>query len=138
MQERRRGKSSSNRRGESRHALCEDRSVNVTIQRGEGRSPSQIPAELIDISRTGVKLAAPSCPAIDDALVLKLQFPSVDLDLSVEAKVCWAQPAEQESWRLGCTLTPKLPADVLTRLAVGGYIQRRRNTRHSLDVPGRV
>ena len=119
---------------EARFPVLEGKSIKVTIEH-RGDSPSQeIDAELIDISHGGIKLTVPSCPAVQEAIVLKLVVPEVELDLSIDAKVGWTRPAPGDAWYLGCTLNPELPDHILTSLTVKGHLQRRRDPRQPLDL----
>jgi hypothetical protein len=71
---------------------------------------------------------------MQEAVVLRIILPAIDLDLRVDAKVCWSRPGPGETWYLGCALKPVLPDHVLTDLATNGFLQRRRDPRHPIDV----
>jgi hypothetical protein len=114
------------------------RTVHVTIKRSEDPSSGEVQAELRDISRCGVKLMAPSSPAIDENVVIWLRQPSIDLSLRLEGKVCWVRHSGRDMCQVGCVLSNELPEEVLTKLAVNGYVQRRQHARHAVDIPGSV
>jgi hypothetical protein len=114
--------------------LLEGRSIKVTIERNNNGPPEQIDAELVDISPGGVKLSVSTCPGMQEAVVLKFAAPELDLDLTVDAQVCWARPASDDDWHLGCALNPRLPERLITDLAMNGYVQRRRDPRLPIDL----
>jgi hypothetical protein len=120
---------------EARYPLLEGRVIKATVERQGGLPPEEIDAELVDVSMGGVKLLVSKCPAMQEAVVLKMVAPEIELDLSVNAEVCWTRPAPGDAWYLGCTLNPKLPEQLLTDLAVKGYVQRRRDPRIPIDLP---
>lgn len=120
---------------EARYPLLEGRAIKVTVERSGGMPPQEIDAELVDVSLGGVKLRVPACPGMQEAVVLRMAAPEIELDLSVDAEVCWTRPAPDDAWYLGCVLNPKLPEKLLTDLAVNGYVQRRRDPRMPIDLP---
>lgn len=123
---------------EPRCCILEDGMVGVRVERVRGSAPGMIDAELIDISRSGVKLRVASCPALGEEVVLRLEVPSADLDLALSAKVQWTRAVADETWRIGCALASELPEHILSRLAVNGYIQRRQDERHATDIGGKA
>jgi hypothetical protein len=119
---------------EIRFPVQKGKSIKVTIERRDGPPLQEIEGEVIDISRAGVKLSVSSCPGMQEAVVLNVLVPEIDLELSIDATVCWSRPGPGETWYLGCVLHPPLPDKVLTDLAIQGYLQRRRDPRHSIDL----
>jgi c-di-GMP-binding flagellar brake protein YcgR len=119
---------------EARFPVVEGKTIRVKIERRGDASAKEFDAELIDISHGGVKLSAASCPAIREAVLLRLVLPEIDLDLQVDARVCWSRPGPGELWYLGCALQPSLPDRVLTDLAINGFLQRRRDPRRQVDL----
>jgi hypothetical protein len=119
---------------EARFPVVEGKTIRVTLERSGDPSSEELDALLLDISNGGVKLSVTSCPAIDEAVVLRIMLPDIDLDLRVDAKVCWSRPGNGEMWYLGCALMPALPDHVLTELAINGFLQRRRDPRRPVDL----
>ncbi|MBM4090685.1 MAG: PilZ domain-containing protein, partial [Planctomycetes bacterium] len=121
------------RRGNVRHRVASGRNVKVTIESRCDESPSAIEAELIDVSRSGIRLVAPASPAIHATVTLRFQIPGDTTNLVVDATVCWTRPVGKNSWSLGCTISSPLPSDMLSLLAVNGYVQRRSCPRQRVD-----
>ena len=120
---------------DARFPVLEGQKIWVTIER-DGSSPEKIDANLEDISRKGMKLRVAAFPSLKEAIVLKVVVPELGVDLSIDAQVCWTRPAPDDAWYLGCSLHPDLPEKLLTDLAVKGYLQRRREPRQPVDLPG--
>ncbi len=120
---------------DARFPLLEGRTIRVTVERQGSLPPEEIDAELVDVSLGGMKLLVSKSPAMQEAVVLKMVAPEIELDLSVDAQVCWTRPAPGGASYLGCTLNPKLPEQLLADLAVKGYVQRRRDPRMPIDLP---
>jgi hypothetical protein len=119
---------------ETRFPVQEGKSIKVTIERRDGPPMQEIEGEVVDISHAGIKLSVSSCPGMQEAVVLNVLVPEIDLELSIDAQVCWSRPGPGETWYVGCTLHPQLPDNVLTDLAVQGYLQRRRDARHPTEL----
>ena len=123
---------------DARFPVVEGKTIRVTIERCGDLSPEELNAALLDISSGGVKLSVTACPAMHEAVVLRIVLPEIDLDLRVDAKVCWSRPGPGETWYLGCALLPTLPVRVLTDLAINGFLQRRRDPRRPIDVSAQM
>jgi hypothetical protein len=123
---------------EARFPVLVGQSIAVTVERSDDVEPQLIDGELIDVSRSGLKLSMSDAPAVREAVVVRLSVPEIDLDLRIDAKVCWSQPAPRDRWYMGCALNPKLPEQVLTKLAIAGYLQRRQDERHAIDLAVRM
>jgi hypothetical protein len=123
---------------DARFPVVEGKTIRVTIERCGDLSTEELGAQLLDISSGGVKLSVMSCPEMHEAVVLKIVLPEIDLHLRVDAKVCWSRPGPGETWYLGCALQPTLPNQVLTDLAINGFLQRRRDPRRPVDVSAQM
>jgi hypothetical protein len=123
---------------ETRFPVVDGKSIRVTIKRCGDMSAEELDAQLLDISTGGVKLTVTSCPAVQEAVVLRIVLPEINLDLRVDARTCWSRPGTGETWYLGCALKPKLPDQVLTDLAINGFLQRRRDPRRPTDLSAQM
>lgn len=118
---------------EARFPVLQGRRIGVTIVR-DTSPPEKVEAELVDVSRKGMKLLVADCPSMEEAVVLNLSVPEINLDLDIDAQICWTRSAPNDAWYLGCVLNPELPDKLLTDLAVQGYLQRRRDPRYPIDL----
>lgn len=124
---------------EERSRTMSPQGFELTLERRvEDRFASQ-PARMLDLSRGGAKLAVTSPLGVGEAIRLHMQMIDLDLDATVAGKVCWTTPAEDGPWWAGCVFTPRLPGNVLAKLAGAGHIERRQHERHplSLDLEAR-
>jgi len=113
---------------ERRYTVLSDCAANVTIE-GADNGENAVSAKLVDLSRTGAELSVATCPAIDDAARLLISVAELQIDLAVAIEVCWAEPGDDDSWRLGCKFEPELSGDVVEQLAAGGILDRRASPR---------
>lgn len=113
---------------ERRYSVLPDYVANVTIE-GADNDANAVSAKLVDLSRTGAELSVATCPAIDDAARLLISVAELQIDLAVAIEVCWAEPGDDDSWRLGCKFEPELSGDVVEQLAAGGILERRASPR---------
>jgi hypothetical protein len=119
-----------------RHRLRRGKPIRVTVERQSGSTPEE--AELLDISRSGMKVAVPIHLALHEAVQLKLEVPDLDTSLSLPATVCWSRPGEGDIWRVGCQFSPPLPESTLAQLAEGGFLQRRQNPREEVAIEASI
>jgi PilZ domain len=114
---------------ERRYSVLSACAANVSIKGGADNDSSAVAAKLVDLSRTGAELSVASCPSIDDAARLLISIAELRIDLAVAIEVCWAQPGDDDSWRLGCRFEPELSGEIVEQLAAGGFLDRRASPR---------
>ncbi len=112
-----------------RYAILHACAASVIIEGDAGGGPRSVEAQLVDLSRSGAELSVATCPSIDAAARLLINVPELQIDLVVEIEVCWAEPGEDDTWRLGCRFEPELPENLLEQLATGGVLDRRTDSR---------
>ncbi len=92
-------------------------------------------ANLLDISRGGLKLSVPIELKIDDVIQLRLANEESQLDLRESARVCWIQKdPDSDGWHVGCQIQGAIDEDVLRELATRGLLDRRNKARHCAKV----
>ncbi len=116
----------------------DDKSLVVHVQRSSGLPSDECRADLIDISRSGVKLSTDDCLLIGEDVFLTFDVPNTNLGSSVPAKVCWSQPVDGTTWRIGCAFDPPLSEDTLASLASDGHLQRRQDPRLPITMKAEV
>lgn len=123
---------------EPRHWVADGQTTTVMVKRGSGSNSEAFPAKLLDLSRNGVKLSAPSCIRFGEAVSLNLAIQELDLVLNVSAEVCWTRPTEGGAWLIGCSFQPELPQDTLDILAASGQLERRNEPRRPISFQATV
>lgn len=119
---------------EERSQTLHPDAIELTLQRRvEDRFVSQ-PARLLDLSRGGAKLAVTSPLGVGETIRLHLQIPDLEFDAAVAGKICWTSPADDGPWWAGCVFTPRLPTNVLAKLAGAGHIERRKCDRQLMSI----
>jgi hypothetical protein len=125
-------------RSDTRHSVSRGRKVSVIVESCRGEETSRIKAELIDISRGGIRLRAESSPMIHEVVTLRFSIPESDADLELDGSICWARPINEKTWGLGCAIHSRLPDEIIRFLAAKGYVQRRCAPRQPIDHPGTI
>lgn len=105
-----------------RYSVCDSRAIEVHIERGEGREPTEAPAELLDLSLTGARFAVPIAIQPEEAFYLWLKHEETDLDESVASRVRWVRPGRSNSWLVGCSFVSELSASTIDSLAALGCL----------------
>jgi hypothetical protein len=119
---------------EERSRTLDPDGIDLILERRVEDSFVSQPARLLDLSRGGAKLAVTSPLGVGEAVRLHLKIADLDLDATVASKVCWTSPAEDGPWWAGCVFTPRLPGNVLAKLAGAGHIERRQADRQTLSL----
>lgn len=115
----------SQRRSEPRYRLREVITATLTAIDEE---LTDVPVQLVDLSRSGAKLS--SSVAIPAGGVYQLICPILQLNFRVLATVCWKRPPKDGEWIFGTRLEPPLPDCLLAELLGDGRLDRRFCDRH--------
>ena len=103
-----------------------------------GATDGQFYADLIDFSRTGMKLNVPFCARFNEVLVLKLEFSESEFEYEGKCRVRHMRSLDDNQWQVGCSIDPPLPLDVIDYLAASSNQERRQFSRYNLEGSGLV
>ncbi len=120
------------------YQLCRGKLVKVTVERCSEPDSPETEVELLDISRSGVKLSASINLPINENLRVNLEIPESNVKMSLPAQVSWSRPQEDDQWRFGCQFSPSLAEDTLAELAAGGFLQRREDPREEVEIEATI
>jgi hypothetical protein len=121
------------RRRDPRYQIASDSPVEVVVT--SGRDEPAATAQLINISISGAKIRVTSAHHVDDLIRLTMGVQQPPLEIAVEARVCWVQPAPAGKWYLGCAFTTPIAEQVLNTFASDGILDRRNSPREPLSIP---
>jgi hypothetical protein len=119
---------------EPRYRFDGKQTVEVDLELRDGLESRSLNATLLDISRSGVRLAARELVPLGQLARLKFSFSELGAVLYVSARSCWAREGKKGTWILGCSLDPNLPDGFLSRLTAAGNIDRRSEDRVAGDI----
>jgi len=123
------------RRRDPRFKIRTGQALEVTLAQNGARPDQSVLARLIDISRGGAKLSLSSPVLFNSDALLRLKSASLGLDLTMAAGMCWSRPEENRGWLLGCSFTPRLPLEALTKLIESDVLERRITERRQRRIP---
>jgi hypothetical protein len=123
------------RRKDPRFKIRSGQALEVTLAQNGARPDQSVLARLIDISRGGAKLSLSSPVLFNSDALLRLKSASLGLDLTMTAGMCWSRPEEDRGWLLGCSFSPRLPLEVLSRLIESDVLERRTAARRPRRIP---
>ncbi len=121
-------------RREARYRAFDGHQVVIIVEWTSQGQPATVQGRLIDLSRSGAKVAISSPIPVDEAFTLRLQVSELGLNLTLNAEVCWMRPAGPDSWYLGCVFAGELPDHVLPKLAASGYVDQRQDARYEISL----
>jgi hypothetical protein len=108
------------------------------VRRLSGLPSGDIPATIIDLSRSGVRLSTGDCLRIGEDLSLTLEVFDSNPARSFPAKVCWTQLTDAAAWRVGCAFDPPLSDATIAGLASGGHMERRQDDRRPVSLQAKL
>ena len=123
---------------EPRYQLCDGQVASVVLQRAEGCDPRSVSAQLLDISRNGVKLSVPICLPFEEEVDMRIEIPDLALNLEISATVRWVRPAGDVTWLLGCVFNRELSDRGIAKLTSGMCLDRRRSLRREIMLKATV
>ena len=101
-----------------------------------GVDESQFHAELIDFSRTGMKLDVPFCARFNEILNLRLEFNDEEYEYEGKLRVRHMRNLDEHQWQVGCSIDPPLPQPMIEFLAKTTNQERRQFSRLQVDGVG--
>jgi len=106
-----------------RYRLSANVKVAILVE-ADGYPSQPVDARLVDISRDGVKLAVSEFLALNENAQLKFCFREAGFDFRVDGSICWENQINENTWNVGCSLSPTLPAQFFATLTEGRPVER--------------
>lgn len=119
---------------EERYRLTDPLAVSVEIETDSDGESTKLDAELVDISRGGVRLRSRTSVSEKDGLTITIVSKGFSKSLSARAQVCWTTLAPKGRYWLGCSIEPKIPQALLDHLAANGILERRQDARQKVAI----
>lgn len=107
-----------------------------TIVSRAGSEDGLFYAELIDFSRSGMKLNVPFFARFDEILKIHFDFKNCDFSYSGNLRVRHIRTIDENTWQVGCSSDPPLPEDLVSHFAEQNEQERRRFRRIDADGEG--
>jgi len=117
---------------ENRYQIRDDRPLDVVIQRITLDGIETITGRVVEVSRSGVKLAVSGSIPFEETVPLKILNDDLGVEIEVQARVCWGRPGPGSTWTAGCRIAPAIDEKVIARLAEHGCLDRREAARTSI------
>jgi len=100
----------------------------------EENPPFCIPAKVMDISRTGVRLRAKRPIADMDICCVTIVVEDLSMCFHLRPRVRWSREEEDGSEVLGCRLVPAIPAGIFDHILRANHVDRRECERQLLNL----
>jgi hypothetical protein len=84
---------------------------------------------LQDLSSTGIRLVLEKPIPLRKRIEFRIRTDESEFDWQVSAEVCWLRARGPDQWLLGCSFTSEFSETALDKLAVAGYVNRRKDPR---------
>ena len=109
-----------------RHQAAGSPAVRVRVERADGEEPVSIEAELLDLSRSGVRLRVAADLKIQEPITVQLYDESSGLRLTRRAKVRWRRPEQGEITSVGCLFEEQVEWEMLGELFLNEVLSTAR------------
>lgn len=124
-------------RTSTRFQLTGDARIPVRLEWSSENESCGCTAELVDLSAGGARLRLPQSLTLHKGIQVRLHIDDLELDFCCVGDVCWVRP-ERSGWAMGCAFNSHLPDHVLTKLARGGFLDRRTDARYGISLQAKV
>ena len=84
--------------------MTESRKCSVVIERHQEQGANRVQGRLLDLSRSGVKIALDCCIPFDETVTLTAEFPEIHVEFKVLADVLWSRQSDNDTWLIGCDI----------------------------------
>jgi hypothetical protein len=118
-----------------RHQTAGSPDVRVLVERGEGEDPTRASAELLDLSRTGIRLRTAASLAVDESLTVEIRDESSGLQLTRPATVRWTSPEPDGKWSVGCLFAEQVDWPTLGELFLNDVLSTERSGNDECRAP---
>jgi hypothetical protein len=105
-----------------RHEAASAMEVVVEIERAAGALPAVVAAELLDLSRRGVRLGSAVALSEGEPLTICLRAAEAALDLPLTGVVRWRKQEASNRWLYGCEFKEELPLETLGEFFLCGIL----------------
>ncbi len=121
-----------------RHQAGDVAPLRVEVERGPGSVPGSIEVELVDLSRTGVRLRSPVPLAEAEAITVRLHDDQSPPRLTRSGTVRWARPDRGDTWSIGCQFSQSVDWETLGELFLNEFLSQEPPPRLSLQPASHV
>jgi len=105
-----------------RHQTADTAELRVEIERTRGTSVTLVAAELLDISRGGIRLRAALPLRVGEAVTVQLHAEQSEIDLAMPCTVRWRRLEDNGLWSVGCALARQVDWESLGKLFLNGIL----------------
>jgi hypothetical protein len=105
-----------------RHQSAGSAGPRVQVERGPGREPSPIDAELLDLSRGGTRLRVAAPLKVGEAITVRLVDEKSGVELTRPSTVRWQRAEDDQTWTVGCMFTQQVEWETLGELFLNNLL----------------
>jgi len=119
-----------------RHQAGDVATLRVEVERAPGRDPGSVGVELLDLSRTGVRLRSPVPLAEAEVVTVRLHDGPSRARLTRSGTVRWARPDRGDTWSIGCQFFESVDWETLGELFLAEILSQEPSPRRpAADAP---
>jgi len=116
-----------------RHQAAHPAGLEVRIERSPEGGSESVEVELLDLSRSGVRLRTPARLAIGESVTVLLRDEESGLRLTRSATVRWTSADRGGTWSAGCLFSQPVGWETLGELFLNGFLSTDRPVKPQPD-----
>lgn len=105
-----------------RHQATGTAELRVEVQRSGRQASSPVEAELLDISRSGIRFRVPLALTVEESITVRLHTEDLAVDLTLPCTVQWRRPEDDGVWSIGCESASQVDWETLGELFLCGAL----------------
>jgi hypothetical protein len=109
-----------------RHQATDSEGPRVQVERGDGKQPGPIDAELLDLSRSGARLRIAAPLKVGETITLRLVDEKSGVELTRPSTVRWQRAEDDEIWSIGCMFAEHVEWETLGELFLNQILSTER------------
>ena len=105
-----------------RHQAVDTAGLQVEVERPDAAARGVVPAELLDLSREGIRLRVGLPLVVRESVTVRLRAEGSAVDVALPCTVRWRRPEEDGTWSVGCESARQLDWETLGELFFSGVL----------------
>ncbi len=94
----------------------------MEVERSGQQASSPVEAELLDLSRSGIRFRVPLPLTVEESITVRLHTEDSAVDLALPCTVQWRRPEGDGIWSVGCESASQVDWETLGELFFSGAL----------------
>ena len=105
-----------------RHQAVDAAQLQVEVERAGGKTRPAVQAELLDLSRDGIRLRVALPLMVRESITVRLRAEGSAVNVALPCTVRWRRPENDGTWSIGCESARQVDWETLGELFFSGVL----------------